>query len=404
MKRKLVSVLLGLLAISMLASCGNTSKNKSTKTTTTSTKSGKEDEDFDYSKAQSADLEVLSYDGDSRASLTLGLRFDYGIQGENQNYQEAKKWYESSATQGNSNAMVHLGYLYLFGLGTEQDLTKSMNYFNNAATAGNADGYAGLGRYYLNNPSIPDAASLAYSNIKTACDEDNTMGIYLMGYLYEKGIGVTQDTNTAITYYEKLIETTPSDVSKVKRYPYQEAYVRRSLIYLQSVLGDPTAGVTNTNPEVDTKDEDKENADKEQALKLLKTCAESNYAPAEYYLGIVYERGIGTSVSYSNAISYFEKASKKDYAPAQNRLGYIYFNGLGVDVDYNQSAYYQKLAAAQGYAAAQVNLGYLYEKGLGVDKNLNLARQYYQMAANQNFGGAEESVLRVDQLISEQAK
>ena len=85
-------------------------------------------------------------------------------------------------------------------------------------------------------------------------------------------------------------------------------------------------------------------------------------------------------------------------------MGYIYFNGLGVDVDYNQSAYYQKLAAAQGYAAAQVNLGYLYEKGLGVDKNLNLARQYYQMAANQNFGGAEESVLRVDQLISEQAK
>ena len=47
MKRKLVSVLLGLLAISMLASCGNTSKNKSTKTTTTSTKSGKEEEDFD---------------------------------------------------------------------------------------------------------------------------------------------------------------------------------------------------------------------------------------------------------------------------------------------------------------------------------------------------------------------
>ncbi|MDD6666378.1 MAG: tetratricopeptide repeat protein [Lachnospiraceae bacterium] len=418
MKKKSIAILLSILSAGMLLmSCSTVDNLKQTATKASNTKISTDA--VNYSKADSKDLEVMSYDGDSRASLTLGLRFDYGIQGENQNYQSALNWYQRSVNQGNSNAMVHLGYLYLFGLGTDQNSDQAKQLFTEAATAGNMDGSAALGRYYILHPNEENAAQLALSNIQTAADAKNPMGIYLLGYLYEKGIGVSQDKTEAISLYEELIDTDPSDVNKVRRYPYQEAYVRRAILYLQDILseaqtsGDSSDNTANNSTDEskksnsDSKDssdsstEDKTNsAEAKKALSLLRKVAETKYAPAQYYLGLVYEKGIGTGTSYTNAITYFTKAADQDYAPAQNRLGYLYFNGLGVDVDYLQCAYYQKLAAAQGYAPAQINLGYLYENGLGVDKNLTVAREYYQLAANQNYQGASESLARVDQKLA----
>lgn len=418
MKKKSIAILLSILSAGMLLmSCSTVDNLKQTATKASNTKISTDA--VNYSKADSKDLEVMSYDGDSRASLTLGLRFDYGIQGENQNYQSALNWYQRSVNQGNSNAMVHLGYLYLFGLGTDQNSDQAKQLFTEAATAGNMDGSAALGRYYILHPNEENAAQLALSNIQTAADAKNPMGIYLLGYLYEKGIGVSQDKTEAISLYEELIDTDPSDVNKVRRYPYQEAYVRRAILYLQDILseaqtsGDSSDNTANNSTDEskksnsDSKDssdsstEDKTNsAEAKKALSLLRKVAETKYAPAQYYLGLVYEKGIGTGTSYTNAITYFTKAADQDYAPAQNRLGYLYFNGLGVDVDYLQCAYYQKLAAAQGYAPAQINLGYLYENGLGVDKILTVAREYYQLAANQNYQGASESLARVDQKLA----
>lgn len=417
MKKKLLAILLSILSVGMLlTSCQTVDKLKQTANKASTTKLP--DTTVNYSKAESKDLEVMSYDGDSRASLTLGLRFDYGIQGENQNYQSALNWYQRSSDQGNSNAMVHLGYLYLFGLGTDQNTDRAKQLFTAASNAGNMDGSAALGRYYILHPDEENAVSLALSNIEKAADAKNPMGIYLLGYLYEKGIGVEQNQDQAASLYEELLDTDPSDVNKVRRFPYQEAYVRRAILYLQDILKNSkdslegTEGTNTTSASAekdsdsskssdDNKNESKANStEAKKALSLLRKVAETKYAPAQYYLGLVYEKGIGTGISYSNAITYFTKASDQDYAPAQNRLGYLYFNGLGVDVDYLKSAYYQKLAAAQGYPPAQINLGYLYENGLGVDKNLNVAREYYQMAANKNYQGALEAVARIDQKLA----
>lgn len=407
MRKRILSILLCSLLIFSFSAC---SAEDITKALQSAGSASKDDGTFRYSSADSSDLEVRSYDGDSRAALTLGLRFDYGIQGEHQNYQEALNWYETSANLGNSNACVHLGYMLLFGLGTEKDLNRSLEYFERAVDAGNYDGYAGLGRYYLVNSDLPDAAANAYANIQAAEQQGNAMGTYLMGYCYEKGIGVTADADQAASYYEKLTSTKIKDISKVNRYPYQEAYVRRALLYLGKLLpenpdnasanGNASASETDSADSTDTTRNSKE---AKEALSLLKSASDTSYAPALYYLGLVYEKGIGAGVSYANARTYFEKAAKQDYAPALNRLGYLYFNGLGVDASYTRAAYYQKLAAAQGYAPAQVNLGYLYENGLGVDQDLPVARSYYQMAADSGFQGAAESVLRVDQKIAQPA-
>jgi uncharacterized protein len=65
-----------------------------------------------------------------------------------QDYSEAHKWFEKAATDGNTDAMNHLGRLYEQGLGVAQDCGKALEWFQKAADAGNTDAMLNLGQLY----------------------------------------------------------------------------------------------------------------------------------------------------------------------------------------------------------------------------------------------------------------
>ena len=54
-------------------------------------------------------------------------------QGGPQNYLEAARWYQESATQGNLDAQNNLGYLYEHGLGVPQDSVQAYAWYSVAA-------------------------------------------------------------------------------------------------------------------------------------------------------------------------------------------------------------------------------------------------------------------------------
>lgn len=167
----------------------------------------------------------------------------------------------------------------------------------------------------------------------------------------------------------------------------------------------------------------------EQAFSLFMKNHEN--ATAQYYLGIMYENGRGTSKNYDNALKWYRKAADKGYAKAQNNmggmyyegrgvakdyktaynwykkaaeqgdetaqsnLGIMYFNGQGVNKDYNEAASWFHKAAEQGEVRAQNNLGFMYEYGYGVDKDLKEALYWYQMAAQQGHPNAQKALYRL---------
>lgn len=330
-------------------------------------------DEVDYSRISEKELLVLAYDGDSEACYRLGVRYDYGIEGTSQNFTSAIGWYRAADAYGYNRASSAIGYLYLNGCGVDADINQAISYFDRAISLYDTEGYVGIGRCALAVlDSDETAAERAFSNFSVAAEKEDLDGIYYLGYVYEKGIGCVADPDKAISYYQSV---TASDSKETEdQFAINEAYTRLGLMALSETT---------------------EKLDKSNSISYLESAADRKYAPAEYYLGVIYEKGLGVKKDYDTALSWLESAAQRDYAPALNEIGYMYFNGLGVDVDYEQALYYQKLAAALGYEKAQVNLGYLYENGYGVAQNLETALEYYEMASDNSYPGAEEALARV---------
>lgn len=85
--------------------------------------------------------------------------------------------------------------------------------------------------------------------------------------------------------------------------------------------------------------------------------------------------------SLATALKVWLPQAKAGDAEAQFYVGQIFEKGLGVAPDYESARTWYLKAAEQSYAAAQINLGYLYEAGLGVEKDELAALGWYRKAA-----------------------
>lgn len=85
--------------------------------------------------------------------------------------------------------------------------------------------------------------------------------------------------------------------------------------------------------------------------------------------------------SYQTALAVWLPEAQAGSAEAQYFVGQIYERGLGLDPDYPKAAGWYRRAADQGHAEAQTSLAYLYEMGLGVARDPAAALNLYRAAA-----------------------
>jgi TPR repeat protein len=76
-----------------------------------------------------------------------------------------------------------------------------------------------------------------------------------------------------------------------------------------------------------------EKGDYETALNVFNDLAEQGNSPAQYILGQIHRRGIGTTQDYKVAVKWYEKSAEQGYAKAQFQLGQMYRRGDGVVKD-----------------------------------------------------------------------
>ena len=70
-----------------------------------------------------------------------------------------------------------------------------------------------------------------------------------------------------------------------------------------------------------------------QAARLFSPLAEQGVASAQFYLGLMHEKGRGVRQDYSTALTWFRKAAAQGYAGPQSHLGLMYERGRGVRKD-----------------------------------------------------------------------
>ncbi len=118
------------------------------------------------------------------------------------------------------------------------------------------------------------------------------------------------------------------------------------------------------------------------AMRIFRQLAEKGHVDAQFYLGHMYESGLGARQSSLQAAIWFRKAAEQGDAVSQSSLGTMYFLGDGVPQNYAEAMKWSLMAAKQGDASAQSGLGMFYKWGYGVPQNYILAYMWYSVAAH----------------------
>ena len=184
---------------------------------------------------------------------------------------------------------------------------------------------------------------------RAAADQGNPTAQTLIGYLYEKGLGVARDDAEALAWYRKAAQQ-------------GHAPAQRNI----GILYEQGAGVAQDHAE---------------ALRWYRMAAEQGNAGAQTNAGHLYEKGLGVPQNYSEALRWYRKAADQEEATAQNNIGVFYDKGYGVAQDYAEALRWYRKSAEQGNVDAQYNLALIYAEGHGVPRDLGQARQWMQKAA-----------------------
>lgn len=117
------------------------------------------------------------------------------------------------------------------------------------------------------------------------------------------------------------------------------------------------------------------------ALELFRPLAENGDREAQYWLGHMYDAGLGVERNPTEAIGWVRKSAEQGFTQAELRLGQMYRDGIGTLQDFEQAMKWLKRASAGGDRIAMRSVGELYERGWGVTENLVLAYAWYSVAA-----------------------
>jgi len=131
----------------------------------------------------------------------------------------------------------------------------------------------------------------------------------------------------------------------------------------------------------------------EEAAKELSKRFEAGDGDAAFYLGRMFELGLGTKADVKRAAGLYQLSADKDSALGQNRLALVYIRGeAGVLQDYSQAMTVLKKAASKGNADAQFNYAVMFEKGWGIKADMKKATQWFNKAAEQDHIGAQNKL------------
>jgi len=118
-----------------------------------------------------------------------------------------------------------------------------------------------------------------------------------------------------------------------------------------------------------------------QAAAWYQLSADKGYAPAQYRLASMYEKGNGVDHDLAKAKQYYEQAANQGNASAMHNLAVLYASGTAGSQDYDSAASWFSRAADLGVSDSQFNLAILYARGNGVKQDLQESYKWFAIAA-----------------------
>ncbi|QFY58995.1 hemagglutinin [Rhizobium grahamii] len=151
-------------------------------------------------------------------------------------------------------------------------------------------------------------------------------------------------------------------------------------------------------------------ADPKEAVSWYQLSADKGFAPAEYRMGSIYEKGTGVERDINKARQYYEQAADQGNASAMHNLAVLYASGALGQQDYAKAANWFTKAANLGITDSQFNLAILCARGNGVAQDLTESYKWFAIAAKGGDKDASQkrdevaNALKPDQLEKARAK
>jgi TPR repeat protein len=357
------------------------------------------------------ELEEMAKKGDPDAIYELALRYDEGIgtpvdtktamkyykqlakQGDyrsafrlgelSSNSKQAVKWFDEAASlaqgkdadyvrkaeiakrahNGDSQAMIEMGKMYLHGEGDHNFSFTAESWFKKAAEAGNPEGFYALAEQH-------ESKNWAYEKLdwyKHAAALGHTKSMMAIGDMYFTGQYIPQDSAEAVRWFRKAAE----GGDPIGQNRLAECY-------------DKGNGVPK---------------DYSEAVKWYRKAAEQGYEPSLFSLSsrLLFQDEVK---NYQEGAKWTRVLANKGNQYGQYIMGVCYQFGMGVDKDYTKAVQWYKKSSNQGVAEASSQLAYLYEKGYGVKKDLEEAKRLYKKAIDGGDESAKESLKKLEESMA----
>ncbi|MDP3704313.1 MAG: tetratricopeptide repeat protein [Legionellaceae bacterium] len=369
-------------------------------------------------------LDDAAFKGNAYAQYVLARIYDHGYRNaENQEViaadpEQSMAMYKLAAANNFGLAQYRLAELLVRQKQTDISLTDKekrnqliKKLYQGAAADGVEQAHLPLAFYDAMDSDITKQ-QLAFSAANTEAIAGNKQAALLLGLMYDRGIGVEANQDSAIHWYQQAAENPVSafilgtytfegigvskDPAKARELlqravDSQFSYANMNLGILKQRQGDDflpdlqralaqgnsRAGLLMADYYVSRFDQEQK---MKQARDIYQQFAERGDKQAQLKLGFLYEQGIGGPVELSNAERWYTEAANQAQPQAQYLLASLYQLGKLTKLpDYAQAKKWYA-AAQTHYPPAAVALGFIYDTE---DDNYQHAMADYQRAVDQ---------------------
>ena len=265
-----------------------------------------------------------------------------------------------------------------------------------AAESGQAKAQYNLGLMFANGVGVAQDFEQALFWYQKSAQQGFSPAQYILAGKYANGQGVARDLRQALNWYLKASDkgnsralfklgqmlSVPQD--EFAQNCYRQA-AEKGVVEAQILVASNVAATVG------------DSEGEQQALAWYQKAAESGLPAAQYILGTYHESGKCGPQDIQQALVWYRKAARQGFAAAQTQLGLMYGRGEGVPKDHKQALAWIARAAEQGDPEACYQLGLMYELGLGEESDRLQAESNYLKAAE---SGDVRAQLRLAALCS----
>jgi len=120
----------------------------------------------------------------------------------NRDFEKAQYWFRRAADQEQHNSEFMLGFMYLNGLGVDEDAEKAHELLGRAARAGLAEAQYYYGQNFHYGTGAKQDFSEAMTWLQKAADQEYARAYKVIAHLYEKGEGVSKSAERQRKYLQ----------------------------------------------------------------------------------------------------------------------------------------------------------------------------------------------------------